>query len=81
LRKWAYAILFQTRHHILWWTIGRYISIGRSPGYFQHLLFVGSSPIKGPRCFLEQETLPKLLSTGWFQEWIRAWFHNRTKIK
>jgi len=31
--------------------------IGRSLVYFQHLLFVGSSPIKGPRCFLEQETL------------------------
>ena len=29
---------------------------------------VGSSPIKDPRCFLEQETLPLLLSTGWFQE-------------
>ena len=26
---------------------------------------------KGPRCFLEQETLPLLLSTGWFQESIR----------
>ena len=25
-----------------------------------------SSPIKGSRCFLEQETLPLLLSTGWF---------------
>ena len=33
---------------------------------------VGSSPIKGPRCFLEQETLPLFLSTGWFQERIRA---------
>ena len=33
---------------------------------------VGSSPIKGPSCFLEQETLPSLLSTGWFLEWIRA---------
>ena len=33
---------------------------------------VGSSPIKGPSCFLEQETLPLLLSTGWFQEQIRA---------
>ena len=32
---------------------------------------LGSSPIKGPRCFLEQETSPVLLSTGWFQEWIR----------
>jgi len=21
-----------------------------------------------------------LLSTGWFQEQIRAWFHNQTKI-
>ena len=34
------------------------------------------NPIKGPRCFLE----PLLLSTGWFQEQIRAWYHNRTKI-
>jgi len=28
--------------------------------------------MKGPLCFLEQETLPILLSTGWFQEQIRA---------
>ena len=27
---------------------------------------VGSSLIKGPHCFLEQETLPLLLSIGWF---------------
>ena len=33
---------------------------------------VGSSLIKGPRCFIEQETLPLLLSTGWFQERIQA---------
>ena len=33
---------------------------------------IGLSPIKGSRCFLEQETLPLLLSTGWFQERIRA---------
>ena len=33
---------------------------------------VGSSPIKGPRCFLEQEILPLLLSTGWFQKQFRA---------
>ena len=33
---------------------------------------VSSRPIKGPRCFLEQETLPLLLSIGWFQEQIRA---------
>ena len=33
---------------------------------------VGLCPIKGPRCFLVQETLPLLLSTGWFQERIRA---------
>ena len=33
---------------------------------------VGSSPIKGPRCFREQETVPLLLSTGWVQERIRA---------
>ena len=33
---------------------------------------MGSNPIKGPRCFLEQETLPLLISTGWFQERIQA---------
>ena len=33
---------------------------------------VDSSAIKGPRCFIEQETLPLLLSTGWFQKLIRA---------
>ena len=33
---------------------------------------VGSSPINGPGCCLEQETLPLLLSTGWFQERIRV---------
>jgi len=38
----------------------------------RNVAVVGSSPIKGPRCFLEQETLPLFLSTGWFQEWIRA---------
>ena len=27
--------------------------------------------IKGSYCFLEQKTLPSLLSTGWFQEWIQ----------
>ena len=31
---------------------------------------VSSSPTKGPCCFLEQETSPLLLSTGWFQEQI-----------
>jgi len=30
----------------------------------------GSIPIKGPHCFLEHETLPLSLSTGWFQERI-----------
>ena len=33
---------------------------------------VGSSPIKAPRHFFEQETLALLLSTGWFQERIRT---------
>ena len=33
---------------------------------------VGLSLIRGPRCFVEQETLPLLLSTGWFQEEIQA---------
>ena len=33
------------------------------------------------RCLiLGQETLLSLLSTGWVQEQIRAWFHNRTEI-
>ena len=29
-------------------------------------------PHQRPRCFLEQETLLSLLSTGWFHERIRA---------
>jgi len=33
-------------------------------------LIVGSSYTKSPRCFIEQETLHLLLSTGWFQERI-----------
>jgi len=33
---------------------------------------VGSKSIKAPRCFLDQDTLPLLLSIGWFQELIRA---------
>ena len=45
-----------------------------------NVVVVGSSPINGSRCFLEQETLPLLISTGSFQKQIRAWFHNRTKI-
>ena len=36
----------------------------------RNLEVVGSIPIKGPRCIIEQETLPLLLSTGWFQERI-----------
>ena len=46
----------------------------------RNLEILGSSPIKDYRCFIEQEHLPLLLSTGWFQEWIRAGFHNRTNI-
>ena len=33
---------------------------------------VGSSTIKGLRCFLEQETLLLLISTGWLQEQIQT---------
>ena len=33
-----------------------------------------------PRCFLKQETLPLLLSTGWFQERIRASFTYATLL-
>jgi len=33
-----------------------------------------------PMCFLEQEPLLLLLSTGRFQERIRAWVHNRRNI-
>ena len=40
----------------------------------------GFEPHQRPRCFLEQETLHLLLSTGWFQEQIQARFHNQTKI-
>ena len=41
---------------------------------------VGSSPITGPCCFIEQYILPFLLSPVWIQERILAWYHNRTKL-
>ena len=34
----------------------------------RNLPVVSSSPIKGSHCFLELDTLPTLLSTGWFQK-------------
>ena len=40
----------------------------------RNLEVVGSSPIKATCCYIEQETLPLLLSTGWFQERIRRDF-------
>ena len=40
---------------------------------------VGSSPITGPRCYLEQETLHLLLSTGWFQELLKMLLHATCK--
>jgi len=46
----------------------------------RYLEVVGSSTILGPRYFLEQEMLPLLLTTGWFQELNQAWFQNRTTI-
>ena len=55
--------------------IRKYVRVGLSQWVARltrNVEVVGSSPIKGPRCYLEQETLPLLLSTGWFQERIRA---------
>ena len=46
----------------------------------RNMSVVGSNPIKGSRCFLEQDTLPSFLSTSWFQERDRSWFRNRTDI-
>ena len=39
------------------------------------------APFKAPVVSFGRETFQLLLSTGWFQERIRAWFHNQTKIK
>jgi len=37
-------------------------------------------PHQSPRCFLEYDFLPLLLSTVWFPERFWAWFHNQTNI-
>ena len=37
-----------------------------------HSIIMGKNLVKGFRCFLEQETLPSLLSPGLFQGWIQA---------
>ena len=34
------------------------------------LAHLEANPVKGSCCFIEQDTLPSLLSTGWFQERI-----------
>ena len=36
--------------------------------YYHKLPVMVSNPIKGYRCFIQQEILPSLLSTSWFQE-------------
>ena len=41
---------------------------------------LSSNPIKGSHCFIEQESLPSLLSTGWFHEQIRAYLIIKLKI-
>ena len=62
--------------------MGNYSNDRRSVAHWvaRSVYVVGSNTIKGSRCFLEQETLPVLLSTGWFRERLRAWYHNGTKI-
>ena len=44
------------------------------------LSVTSSNRINASPCFLQQETLPLLVSTGCFQEQIQAWFQNETKI-
>ena len=39
-----------------------------------------SNCIKGFCRLHELETIPSLLSTGWFKECIWGWFHNQTKV-
>ena len=54
--------------------MGNYSNDRRSVAHWvaRSVYVVGSNTIKGSRCFLEQETLPVLLSTGWFRERIRG---------
>ena len=51
-----------------------YHIMGKTPALRLGLLTIcrvlNSKPIRGSSCFLEQETIPFLLSTGWFQESI-----------
>ena len=63
-------------HYLLWHTYLVHCERGGVTQWVARLTrnveVMGSNPIKGPRRFLEQETLPFLLSTGWFPEQIRA---------
>ena len=56
------------------YTCGTEVTTTQLPHINQRLIevFILALSLKGPRCFLEQETSPLLLSTGWFQERIRA---------
>ena len=81
-RTWSERLRLVLRSFLKLESLGYSNNKGRrgAVGLTRNVEVVGLSPIKSPHCFLEQETLPLLLSTGWFQERIRAWFHNQTKI-
>ena len=63
-------------------SLASYVRLGQTEDTWntEHYISLQTPTIKGPCCFLGLETLPLLLSIGWFQERIRAWFYNRTKI-
>ena len=58
--------------------IGQWLARDNIGQWFVECMSVVSlNPIKGSCCFIEQETLSSLLSTGWFQEQNRAWLNKQ----
>ena len=53
------------------------MSVGRSPCHIMLIAFQACEveQWQDPACFFKHETLLLLLSTGWFQAQISAWFN------
>ena len=51
---------------------GLYIASKLKRITFKRVILTIEGPLKALVVFIERETLPSLLSTGWFQELIRA---------
>ena len=80
-RLFMYSTVFLLRYVHVLSIEGRCGTVGRASEMISDSCEFKPNKFYGIGCFLEQETLPSLLGIGWFQELIRAWLHNQTKVQ